>query len=717
MTVLDRPRPAEAVSARNRCARRRYRGLALVLLIPAAASLASTWIPLTPTGGPPAPRRFHSSVYDSANNRLILFGGCLNATCQSPTATESTNEVWVLTDANGIGTPTWIQLDPTGPLPPARFLHAAVYDATNNRMIVWGGDSTFVSLPDLTDVWVLTNANGLGGTPAWIPLSPTGGPPPGGTFPGRESTSAVYDAATNRMIIFGGASCDPCSGHDDVWVLTNANGVGGAPAWLELLPSGGPPSARYGNSAVFDSTGNRLMISAGLETGGGLAGDSWVLANASGLARNTGMPATPAWAPLPDGPEARYFHAAAYDPVSNRIVVFGGLGASGFLNDVWVLDNANGAGGGPTAWIPTAPTGTPPDTRVVFHHYQLYDPVSRRLIVFGGDHDTAEDPLMDSWVLTDAVGTLDSLSLELDVHGSGSSSNLNGVLEPGESVVVEPSWRNISASSFGLTGTAALFDGPPAGGTTYTIADGTADYGTPSAGATGDCFGATQDCYELAVSGPRPVPHWDATFVESLSTGEEKTWTLHVGGSFGDVETSSIYYPYIETIFHHDVTIGCSDTDYCPEEPTLRKQMAVFVLKAKEGAAYVPPPATGIFDDVPASDPFAPWIEELFHRGVVAGCVGPGAKSYCPDDPVLRQQMAVFLLLTLEGSGYVPPTCTQVFVDVPCPSLFADWIEDLALRGIAAGCGGGNYCPDDSTTRSQMAPFLARTFGLVLYGP
>ena len=145
--------------------------------------------------------------------------------------------------------------------------------------------------------------------------------------------------------------------------------------------------------------------------------------------------------------------------------------------------------------------------------------------------------------------------------------------------------------------------------------------------------------------------------------------------------------------------------------------MAVFVLKAKEGAFFVPPPAVGVFNDVPASDPFAPWIEELFRRGVVAGCGTPGGPNYCPDEPVLRQQMAVFLLRTLEGSAYVPPACTGVFADVECPGLFADWIEEIADRGIAAGCGGPNYCPANPTTRGQMAPFLVKTFGLELYGP
>jgi len=79
--------------------------------------------------------------------------------------------------------------------------------------------------------------------------------------------------------------------------------------------------------------------------------------------------------------------------------------------------------------------------------------------------------------------------------------------------------------------------------------------------------------------------------------------------------------------------------------------------------------------------------------------------------------MAVFLLKTLEGSTYVPPACTGVFPDVPCPSTFAPWIEDLAARGITGGCGGGNFCPAAPNTRGQMAVFLTKTFGLLLYGP
>jgi hypothetical protein len=53
-----------------------------------------------------------------------------------------------------------------------------------------------------------------------------------------------------------------------------------------------------------------------------------------------------------------------------------------------------------------------------------------------------------------------------------------------------------------------------------------------------------------------------------------------------------------------------------------------------------------------------------------------------------------------------------VFADVSCPSPFADWIEQLAMAGITAGCGGGHYCPSNPNTRGQMAVFLVKSFGL-----
>ena len=85
-----------------------------------------------------------------------------------------------------------------------------------------------------------------------------------------------------------------------------------------------------------------------------------------------------------------------------------------------------------------------------------------------------------------------------------------------------------------------------------------------------------------------------------------------------------------------------------------------------------------------------------------------------------RQQMAVFLLKAFEGSTYLPPDCAGIFDDVPCTpgTGFADWIEELFDREITGGCSVAPplYCPTNPNNRGQMAVFLVKTFGLVLYG-
>jgi hypothetical protein len=122
-----------------------------------------------------------------------------------------------------------------------------------------------------------------------------------------------------------------------------------------------------------------------------------------------------------------------------------------------------------------------------------------------------------------------------------------------------------------------------------------------------------------------------------------------------------------------------------------------------------------VFADVPATHGLWPFIQGLYAAEVTSGC---GAGQYCPNTNATRDQMAVFLLLSKEGSGYSPPACTTpMFNDVPCSSPFAIWINELARRGITGGCGNGNFCPTGVVTRGQMAVFLLATFEGQGYAP
>jgi hypothetical protein len=79
---------------------------------------------------------------------------------------------------------------------------------------------------------------------------------------------------------------------------------------------------------------------------------------------------------------------------------------------------------------------------------------------------------------------------------------------------------------------------------------------------------------------------------------------------------------------------------------TTRAKMARELAQA---LAIEPPPCVPgqeMFQDVPASSPFCPWIEELVRRGTTAGCA---PNLYCPTASVTRAQMAVFLVKVLES--------------------------------------------------------------------
>jgi hypothetical protein len=232
--------------------------------------------------------------------------------------------VFVLTNANGLGgTPVWSQSSPTASI--ARDNQTAVYDPATNGMIAFGGSLANFGT-DQNDVHVLSPANGS--SPTWTTLSPSGIPP--GV---REGASAVYDTSHNRMIVFGGldaiSSCCPYNilDYNDVWVLSNANGHGGTPAWTQLQPQGSPPPPRSDHSAVYDSAGNNMYVFGGLswsnQTQSYTAlGDVWKLSNANGLGTTT-----PTWAQIgqrgtPPGGNAD--QGAAFDRANGRMISYGG---------------------------------------------------------------------------------------------------------------------------------------------------------------------------------------------------------------------------------------------------------------------------------------------------------------------------------------------------------------------------------------------------------
>jgi len=250
--------------------------------------------------------------------------------------------------------------------------------------------------------------------------------------------------------------------------------------------------------------------------------------------------------------------------------------------------------------------------------------------------------------------------------------------------------------------------GPAAGGTAVTLAG--AGFQVDAAVSFGDTAAAgvtVNGPAEIVATSPALEPGTVSPVV--VSNGDLTTGGIADGwfADFLDVPQDDPFHDSIEALVRSGITAGCGAGNFCPTATVTRAQASVFLLRAEHGKNWVPPPCRGLFADVPCPSDFAPWIERLADEGIVAGC---GGGNFCPDAAVRRDQMAPMLLKTEHGSAYVPPACAGVFSDVPCPSQFADWIEQLVAEAITVGCGGNAYCPASPNNRGQMAVFLEKTF-------
>ena len=355
--------------------------------------------------------------------------------------------------------------------------------------------------------------------------------------------------------------------------------------------------------------------------------------------------------------------------------------------------------------VPTAPSGTEvqgtldstPSTAYILDFYASPSCEARPqdftegLLYLGSEN-----------VVTDAAG-----HVAFDV-------NLDFTIEVGQPVTVtatDPNGHTSELSPRIIFSISPVF-GPPAGGNLFTI------FGTNfQDGATVTVGGLPATDVAVASStqmgGRAPALPAGSLNDVTVTNPDTTTGTLPKGyvANFNDVPQNNQFHGFVTTLVRNGITAGVGGGNYGVNSPTLRQQMAVFLLKGKYGVCYVPPACTGIFDDVPCTPGvgFGDWIEDLAGQGITGGC---GGNNYCPLNPVRRDQMAVFLLKAKHGSTYVPPACNGDFADVPCPSQFADWIEQLAAEGLTGGCGGTNYCPLNPNTRGQMAVFIVKTFNL-----
>jgi hypothetical protein len=303
---------------------------------------ATVWSQLSPPAGGPGPRISPSMIYHPGRDALLLYGG-------SDAPNRYRTDDWLLPLATGSA---WTQLTPGGPIPGRRIYPGAIYNPREDHVVIFGG---FYDGPlnDLTDL-------ALSPLVWWFPATPSGPQPSPRFGPG-----AVYDPLRHRMLVIGGYGD---TFYNDVWEYK----LPGNGTWTQLSPSGTPMPPRTQHAAVYDPVRDRVLIFGG--DGGWSMNDLWELRLGS----------APEWreihtATIP--PPGRRDHTMIYDPVRDRVVLFGGFDLGKRMNDVWTLSL-----GDTPAWVPLLSTNAAPSPRE--GHAAVYDPIRDRMIIFGGEVGT-----------------------------------------------------------------------------------------------------------------------------------------------------------------------------------------------------------------------------------------------------------------------------------------------------------------------------------------
>ena len=318
------------------------------------------WTQLDPTGLGPGPRWGHTAVHDFAAGSMVVVSGF--------TPGGVSNDTYVL----GLsGAPAWTN-PIVGPGPgPMRHTFAAAYDSERHRFLLFGGSDVSSYLND-------TRAITLGENPQWSVITTQGIPPSP-----RRLAEAIYDPKDDRLIVFGGFNGTILG---DLWQLSFATNP---PTWSPLVAAGPAPAARAGHGVIYDSRGKRMIMFGGYDgvSVNNRRNDLWAL----DLGNN------PEWhllTPLGTPPSPRSSFSAVYDEVGDRMIVFGGTTPT-FLNDTWELSLQ----GMPTpTWSQLSPTGVHPTPRE--EQSAMYDPVRERMIIFGGYENSLFYGTRDTWSLS-----------------------------------------------------------------------------------------------------------------------------------------------------------------------------------------------------------------------------------------------------------------------------------------------------------------------------
>ncbi len=303
-------------------------GAAVLGPVPAtAAAVALNWEQEAPSASPPA-RVFAASAYDSLRNRMVVFGGSSNGAANLGDTWEWDGSTWT---------------NPSPPVSPPVLAGAAMaYDSTRHVSVLFGG-----STPTATssDTWEWDGTT-------WTKRVLATSPPP------MVWAAMAYDSTRGRMVVFG--EFNPFGiAMPETWEYDGTN-------WTQASPANSP-TPRQGAAMAFDSTRNKTVLFGGRDVNAGQRmADTWEWDGASWTQMTPSV-----------SPYARFWHSMAYDPVSDRTILFGGDHIQpyslGEENDTWEWDGSQWA----RDWTAAAPS-------VRAGQSMVYDSALGRMVLFGG---------------------------------------------------------------------------------------------------------------------------------------------------------------------------------------------------------------------------------------------------------------------------------------------------------------------------------------------
>jgi hypothetical protein len=344
--------------------------------------VAKTWAARTVTASPSV-RNDSALVWDATRKRAILFGGIQVDIAGAPGVPKQ--DTWEWDPEAG----TWTEKAASGTRPSQRYGHAMAFDATGNKVVLYGGWDMGNGMVK-SDVWDWDPAGAwkqrLTGTEAGAPT-------------GRMYAAMVSDDARDRMIIVGGASSAQSGGvvvggaggsvaitsdaavamadmmfspyaSREIWELDPVT-----PAWSDKTPPLDAPTSRQSPAMAFNPlTGKTCLFGGGDTFSGQLLNDYWEWDGKT-------------WTQVQKNaaPDPRIYSAMAFDPARKSMILFGGVGnTSGAYSDTWELTSDG-------KWIKLSPAKSPGG---LMGPSMTTDTTRKKILLFGGTliYDYSKDP-------------------------------------------------------------------------------------------------------------------------------------------------------------------------------------------------------------------------------------------------------------------------------------------------------------------------------------